>query len=318
MDINVGKDAIAEATKKLSNWGRWGKEDEIGTLNYVTPKHVTEAAKLVKKGKVFGMGIPLNQQGPQSGLFGGRWNPIHTMLATGTDAIAGRQDETNKMRYADDAINMPVQSATHWDSLGHIFYQDKMYNGHDARNVDSRGVHKLGIEHTRDRMVGRGVLLDVARFKGVESLDDGYGISNNELDAVAKKQGVTIQEADFVIIRTGHMERCIKNNAWGNYAGGDAPGVKFENCYWSFEKKIAAICSDTWGVEVRPNETGEVAQPWHWVVIPSMGLTMGEIFHLKDLADDCAADGVYEFMFAGPPLVITGGTRSPINPLAIK
>ena len=224
MDIKVGKDAIAEASKQLSNWGRWGEDDEIGTLNYVTPKHVREAAKLVKQGKVFGMGIPLNQQGPQSGLFGGRWNPIHTMLATGTDAIAGCQDETNKMRYSDDAINMPVQSATHWDSLGHIFYQDKMYNGHDARNVDSRGVHKLGIEHTRDRMVGRGVLLDVARFKGVESLDDGYGISNDELDAVAKKQGVTIQEADFVIIRTGHMERCIKNKVWGNYAGGDAPG----------------------------------------------------------------------------------------------
>jgi kynurenine formamidase len=318
MSIVVGKDAIAEASKALSNWRRWGEDDQIGTLNFVTPAKVVAAAQLVKKGKAFGLGMPLNNKGPQSGLFGGRWNPIHTMLATGTDAIAGCQDETNKLRYSDDAINMPVQAATHWDALGHIFYQDKMYNGYDASLCDSRGVHKLGIEHTRDKMVGRGVLLDVARFKGVESLADGYGVSNDELDAVAASQGVMIEEGDFVIIRTGHMERCLKSGDWGGYAGGDAPGVKFENCYWGHDKSIAAICSDTWGVEVRPNETREVSQPWHWVVIPAMGLTMGEMFYLKDLADDCAADNVYEFFFAGPPLVISGGTGSPINPLAIK
>lgn len=318
MKIKVSSAAIAEAHKKLSNAGRWGKDDQIGTLNFATPDRVKAAAQLVRKGKVFGMGIPLNENGPQRGLFGGRWNPIHTMLATGTDAIAGRQDHTNRIRYADDAINMPVQSATHWDSLGHIFYKDKMYNNFDANNVDSRGVHQLGIEHTRDRMVGRGVLLDVARFNGVASLDDGYGISNDELDAVAKKQGVQIGRGDFVIIRTGQMERCLRNGDWGGYAGGDAPGVKFENCYWCHEKEIAAICSDTWGVEVRPNETPDANQPWHWVVIPAMGLTMGEMFDVKELAEDCAEDGVYEFMFCGPPLVITGGTGSPINPLAIK
>ncbi|HEY7383302.1 MAG TPA: cyclase family protein, partial [Beijerinckiaceae bacterium] len=194
MDIKVGKAAIYEAADKLSNWGRWGKEDQIGTLNHVTPDNIAAAAQLVRKGKVFGMGIPLDRHGPQSGLFGGRWNPIHTMLATGTDALAGRFDETNKLRYADDAINMPVQSATHWDSLGHIFLDDKMYNGHNAKHVDGGGVHKLGIEHTRDKMVGRGVLLDVARFKKVDSLDDGYGISNDELDATAKAQNVEIRK----------------------------------------------------------------------------------------------------------------------------
>jgi kynurenine formamidase len=318
MEIKVGKAAIAEAHEKLSNWGRWGPEDEIGTLNHVSPEDIVSAARLIRKGKVFAMGIPLDERGPQRGLFGGRWNPIHTMLATGTDAIAGRFDETNKLRYADDAINMPVQAATHWDSLGHIFYGDKMYNGYEARLVDSGGVHKLGIEHTRERMVGRGVLLDVARTKGVESLADGYGISNDELDATAHAEGVEVRKGDFVIVRTGQMERCLRQGDWGGYAGGDAPGVKFENCYWCQEKQIAAICSDTWGVEVRPNETDEVMQPWHWVVIPALGLTMGEIFYLKDLAEDCAQDGVYEFFFAGPPLVITGGTGSPINPLAIK
>jgi len=318
MNIAVGKAAIAEAHKKLSNWGRWGDKDQLGTLNYITAEDIVAATRLVRKGKVFALGIPLDRNGPQNGLFGGRWNPIHTMLATGTDAIAGRQDETPNIRYADDAINMPVQGATHWDALGHVFYQDKMYNGYDPRLVDSNGLATLGIEHARNKMVGRGVLLDVARFKGVEYLEDGYGISNEELDACAKAQNVDIGRGDFVIIRTGQMERCLKQGQWGGYAGGDAPGVKFENCYWCHAKQIAAICSDTWGVEVRPNETGEANQPWHWVVIPAMGLTMGEIFYLKELAEDCAKDKVYEFFFNAPPLVITGGTGSPINPQAIK
>lgn len=318
MNITVGKAAIAEAHKKLSNWGRWGANDQLGTLNHVTTEDIVAATRLVRKGKVFALGIPLDRNGPQNGLFGGRWNPIHTMLATGTDAVAGRQDEAPNIRYADDAINMPVQGATHWDALGHVFYQDKMYNGYDARLVDSNGLATLGIEHARNKMVGRGVLLDVARFKGVDYLEDGYGISNDELDACAKAQNVEIRRGDFVIIRTGQMERCLKEGQWGGYAGGDAPGVKFENCYWCHGKEIAAICSDTWGVEVRPNETTEANQPWHWVVIPAIGLTMGEIFYVKELAEDCAEDKVYEFFFNAPPLVITGGTGSPINPQAIK
>jgi kynurenine formamidase len=268
----------------------------------------------VKTGKVFAMGIPLNNQGPQSGLFGGRWNLIHTMLATGTDSVAGRFDQGGQtLRYADDALNMPVQAATHWDSLGHIFLDDEMYNGHDARRVDSGGVHVLGIEHARAKMVGRGVLLDVPRHKGVQWLPDGYGISNAELDAVAAVQGVEIRRGDFVIVRTGQLERCRAEGAWGGYAGGDAPGVRFENCYWCQEKQLAAICSDTWGVEVRPNETDQAKQPWHWVVIPAMGLTMGEMFDVSELAADCAVDKVYEFLFSGPPLNLTGGTGSPLS-----
>jgi len=317
MNIKVGRQAIAEATEKLKNWGRWGKDDQIGTLNHVRPDDILKAARLIRTGKVFALGIPLDSNGPQTGLFGGRFNPIHQMLATGTDAIAGRQD-WNKIRYADDTLNLCVQGATHWDALGHIFYEDKAYNGYDARLIDAKGLNVLGIEHSKSKMVGRGVLLDIARFRGADWLNDGEGISNDELDSCAKKQNVEIRRGDFVIIRTGQLERCLKEKKWGGYAGGDAPGVKFENCYWCQDKEVAAICSDTWGVEVRPNETTEANQPWHWVVIPAMGLCMGEIFYLKELAADCAADGIYEFFFCGPPLIITGGTGSPINPQAIK
>jgi kynurenine formamidase len=317
MDIRMGKTAIAEATEKLKNWGRWGKDDQVGTLNHVTPEDIVHAASLIRTGKVFALGIPLDRNGPQTGLFGGRFNPIHQMLATGTDAIAGRQD-WNRIRYADDTLNLCVQGATHWDALGHIFYEDKAYNGYDAKLIDANGLNVLGIEHSKNKMVGRGVLLDIARYRGVDWLKDGEGISNDELDKCAKNQNVEIRRGDFVIIRTGQLERCLQEKHWGGYAGGDAPGVKFENCYWCQDKQIAAICSDTWGVEVRPNETKDANQPWHWVVIPAMGLCMGEIFYLKELAEDCDQDGIYEFFFCGPPLIITGGTGSPINPQAIK
>src|SRR5215468_9174065 len=177
MNITVGRQAIAEASEKLKNWGRWGDDDQIGTLNHVRPEDIVKAATLIKTGKVFALAIPLDRRGPQTGLFGGRWNPIHTMLATGTDAVAGRQDVVPNIRYADDAINMPVQCATHWDSLGHIFYEEKMYNGHD--------------------------------------------ISNDDLDRCAKSQNVEIRRGDFVIVRTGQMERCLDKKAWGGFAGGD-------------------------------------------------------------------------------------------------
>ena len=316
--MKVDRAAIYEAAKKLSNWGRWGADDQIGTLNNVTSEDVINAGKLIKKGKVFSLGLSLKEP-IQSGLFGGRWNPIHTMLATGTDAAAGNQDIPSPyLRYADDAINMPCQASTQWDALCHIFLDDKMYNGYDAKLVDARGAKKLGIEHTRDKMAGRGVLLDMARFKGVESLDDGYAITNADLDACAKKQGVEIRKGDFVIVRTGHQERCLKKKDWSGYAGGDAPGMAFETCYWIREKDIAAIFTDTWGCEVRPNETNEANQPWHWVVIPAIGISMGEIFYLKELAEDCAQDKVYEFFFAAPPMHLPGAAGSPINPQAIK
>ncbi|MBA4789837.1 MAG: cyclase family protein [Rhizobiales bacterium] len=316
--MKVNRAAIYEAAEKLSNWGRWGADDQIGTLNNISPEDVINAGKLIKRGKVFALGLSLKEP-IQSGLFGGRWNPIHTMLATGTDAAAGVQDNPAPyLRYADDAINMPCQASTQWDALAHIFLDDKMYNGFDATLVDVKGAKKLGIENVRDKMVGRGVLLDVARFKGVSSLADGYAITNKDLDDTAAAQGVEIRKGDFVIVRTGHQERCLAKGDWSGYAGGAAPGLAFETCYWIREHDIAAICADTWGCEVRPNETDEANQPWHWVVIPAIGISMGEIFYVKELAEDCAADKVYEFFFSAPPLHLPGGAGSPINPQAIK
>ena len=313
---DVTLERIAEMAERVKNWGRWGPDDEIGTLNFVTPADVVRAAGLIRKGKVFSLALEFGQGGPQEG-WGGRFNPIHTMLATGTDAVAGRQDEI-KIRYADDMITMPLQCNTQWDALGHVFYGDKMWNGYDARLVDSTGANKNGIEKTRDRMVGRGVLLDIPRYLGGDYLEDGFGIGNDDLEGCAKAQGVEIRRGDFVIVRTGQMEQRLAAGKWAGYAGGDAPGLRFETNEWIHDKEIAAICADTWGCEVRPNESTQAQQPWHWVVIPMIGITMGEIFYVKDLAADCAQDGVYEFFFCAPPLPITKGCGSPINPMAIK
>jgi len=308
---------LREVAERCSNWGRWGPDDEIGTLNFVTPADIVNAAALVRRGKVFSLGLNFDRNGPQKGLWGNRYNPIHVMLATGTDAVAGNQD-AGGLRYADDAVSMPLQCGTQWDALGHIFYDDKMWNGYDARLVDSTGAQKNGIEKTKDRMVGRGVLLDVARFRGADSFPDGEAITIDDLDATADHQRVEVKRGDFVIVRTGHMERCLEQEEWGGYAGGAAPGLSFETAEWIHRKEIAAICTDTWGCEVRPNETDDCTQPWHWVVIPKIGITMGEIFYLKELAADCADDGVYEFMFTAPPLPISKAVGSPINPMAIK
>jgi kynurenine formamidase len=313
---DVTLQTIKVMAERIKNWGKWGPEDELGTLNFVTPADLVKAGALVKKGKAFSLGLDFNQFGPQRG-WGGRFNPIHTMLATGTDAVAGAQ-EAMQIRYADDMVTMPLQCGTQWDALGHIFYGDKMWNGYDAQLVDAGGAKKNGIEKTRDRMIGRGVLLDVARFKGGDYLEDGYGIGNDDLDGCAKAQGVEVRRGDFVIVRTGQMENCLARGDWGGYAAGDAPGLRFETAEWIHRKSLAAICCDTWGCEVRPNESTEAFQPWHWVVIPMMGITMGEIFYLKDLADDCARDKVYEFLFCAPPLPITGAVGSPINPMAVK
>ncbi|HEY9281442.1 MAG TPA: cyclase family protein [Eoetvoesiella sp.] len=311
------------AADRLKNWGKWGPEDQIGTLNYTKTEDVVKAAGLVKKGRVMSLALTFDNKGPQGGKTKfppvGRFNPIHLMLRTGTDAYSGVLDKRG-IRSADDIVIMPMQCGTQWDGLGHIFFDDHMWNGYDCRLVSSFGAEKCGIEQTREKMVGRGVLLDVARHFNVDALPDGFGITAEVLDAVEAAQGVSVQRGDYLLIRTGQMEAKIREGNWDYYSGGDAPGLAFDTLDWLHKKQVAAVATDTWGVEVRPNQSeGEgINQPWHWLCIPILGLTMGEIFFLDDLARDCSDDGVYEFLFVAPALPVTGAVGSPVNPLAIK
>jgi kynurenine formamidase len=312
---------VHRAAQHCKNWGRWGKNDELGTLNFTTAEDIVAAAQLVRKGKVISLALNYDQYGPQGAKSKypalGRFNPIHLMTRTGTDAYSGVLDQ-RKIRGTDDIIIMPLQCGTQWDGLGHIMYYDHMWNGYDCRNVTSAGAQKGGIEKTREKMVGRGVLLDVARAMGRKWLPDGFAITSEILDYTEEKQGIDVRRGDYLLVHTGHIERCLTSKSWDGYSGGDAPGLAFETAEWLHRKEVAAVATDTWGAEVRPNETEDTNQPWHWITIPIMGLTVGEIFHLTALAKDCADDGCYEFLFVAPALPVTGAVGSPVNPLAIK
>ncbi len=180
--------------------------------------------------------------------------------------------------------------------------------------VDSNGLSQLGIEHAKDKLVGRGVLLDIARWKGVEALADGNGISNDDLDACAAAQKVEIRKGDFVIVRTGQMEACNSAASGAAMPAATRRASSSRAATGCMTRRWRA-CAPTPGAwRCGPTRRPTSNQPWHWVVIPAMGLYMGEIFDLKELAEDCAADKVYEFFFCGAPLIIPGGTGSPINP----
>jgi len=213
---------------------------------------------------------------------------------------------------------MPLQCGTQWDGLSHIFRNGKMWNGYAATEVTAAGAARNGIEQLASSLVGRGVLLDIARFKKVEYLERGYGITVDDLNGAAAAEGVEVREGDIVIVRTGEMGRCQREHNWGPYPGGDSPGMSFYTAPWLAEKRIAAIATDTWGAEMRPNELPNSFQPLHLVMVVNMGLLVGEIWSLEALGDACAADGRYEFLFVGPPLPFTGAIGSPLNPLAIR
>mgnify|MGYP001456289286 FL=1 len=149
-------DKIMELSEKCKNWGKWGPDDEWDTINYIGDTERKAAAKLVKTGKVFSLGLNFDDQGPQRGLFGGRWNPIHTMLATGTDSVQGKYTVPGKKypsQYADDAVSLPLQCGTQWDALGHVFNQGKMWNGYEATLVGSSGAEKNAIHKMRNKEI---------------------------------------------------------------------------------------------------------------------------------------------------------------------
>src|SRR5213595_3674060 len=205
----ITRQNLRDAAEKYKNWGKWGANDEIGTLNYTSAEDIVAAARLVRKGRVISLALNFDNTGPQGAKSNypalGRTNPIHTMLRTGTDAYSGVLDKRG-IRAADDMVTMPLQCGTQWDGLGHVFYENSMWNGYDCREVTTAGAQKCGIEKTKARMVGRGVFLDVARALGKEWLDDGYAITSADLDKTASLQKLELRRGDFVIVRTAQME----------------------------------------------------------------------------------------------------------------
>ncbi|WP_344889448.1 cyclase family protein [Actinomadura meridiana] len=306
-------EALAE---RYRTWGEWGPDDEVGAANRVTPEKVLAATREVRRGEVFSLAVPLDRAGPQSaGSL--RANPQHVMLVLPTDPWPGEGD---LQRFSDDAVYMPLQAATQWDGLCHAFYAGHTYNGRDTSSVTAgHGAKYNSITNLRDRAVGRGVLLDVARWSGHEHLPPDASIQADDLARCAADQGVEVGEGDFVLVRTGELARIRDaGEGWGRYAGGPAPGLGVGAAEFLCDRRVSGIATDTWGMEAIPYETPDLIAPLHAILLVHAGIYIGEIWDLEALADDCADDGTYSFLLAAQPLTITGAVGSPINPLAIK
>lgn len=314
-------DDVRKLIERYSNWGRWGADDEKGTLNFLTAEDVVRATRLVQDGLAVSLAIPFDEKGPQTGGFN-RFNPIHLMTRDGSDALSGalaRDFYPGKGPHfgaADDLVIMPLQCGTQWDALAHIIFEGKIYNGFSADLVSSKGAHRGAITNATERMMGRGVLLDLPRSMGVEALDPGYAITGDDLAACADRQSVAVARGDFVMVRTGRM-LSVKTQGWGDYCGGPCPGIGLDAVPWIADHEITALCTDTWGMEVLPNETSDLFQPLHVVLIVHLGLWVGEIFDFEALSAECAARRRYEFLFCAPPLPISMAVASPINPIAV-
>ncbi|MET8651612.1 MULTISPECIES: cyclase family protein [Nocardia] len=318
----------------VRNWGRWGAADELGTLNFITPAKVSAAAGLVRHGKVFPLGIDFGSNGPQ-GAFQFRQNPVHVMTVDGGDArtlveygpkwlsnTVGQELSSffdgaqNPFRFNDDMIIMPLQAATQWDALSHVYYEDKLYNGFPADSVTSLGAFHCGIDKVDSKgITSRGVLLDLVRHRKADTyLAPGAPITPEELDEVVAAQGVTVGSGDIVLIHTGWQARYLETGDRGeSYSGLDwlcAP--------WLHEREVAAVAADNLMVEDPTSGVDGTFLPMHMLCLRDMGLMLGEYWDLTALAADCAADGVYEFQLVAPPLRVIGAVGSPINPIAIK
>lgn len=312
--------AIAAAAQRCSNWGRWGADDVLGTLNFLDEAKRREGAALVRRGVSFSLAQPFDMDAPQKG-WRRRTNPVHTMLDTGTDAERGGQGFPHGFGGADDVVFMPLQASTQWDGLGHVFDHGMAWNGRRAGAVvTAAGDRVTGIETAAASIVGRGVLLDVGRAMGTDGeLSDGFAITVEHLEATIAAQGESarVGRGDLVCVRTGRLSRA-RREGWGDYAGGDSPGLSFTTADWLHDTEIAGIATDTWGFEVRPNEFDDAFQPLHQVCIPHMGLFIGEMWDFDALAADCAADGVWDFFLCAAPLPVTGAVGAPVNPIAVK
>ena len=298
--------------KELSNWGRWGDDDEIGTLNFITPEKLVQAARLVKSGKVFDLGIPFDKHGPQpSGKL--RMNPVHMMTLLPADFA----DTADGMMATDDMVILGLQVATQWDSLAHIGYNSLFYNNVPAAAINHRtGASRNSFDKSVSHLISRGVLLDIARLREVDRLGDSYEITSADLSAAEEEQGVQVETGDVLMVRTGSIKWFLEGDR--PRFMGDQPGLGLDTARWLHERNVAAVAVDNSVCEVSPSPIHDVRIPFHQVAIRDMGLTLGEMFNFEGLADDCDQDGVWECQFCGTGLKITGAVGSPTTPMALK
>ncbi|MFD3589561.1 cyclase family protein [Streptomyces sp. NPDC058683] len=302
-------DTLAE---QVSNWKRWGADDERGTLNFITPEVVRKATASVVTGESFSLSMSLSLDGPQNGTgVPGRINPVRTMLAINT--LMG--DSPDSVAYSDDIVVTPTQAATHWDALSHCSHRGAMYNGIPADAIDASGATRLGIE-AAGTVVSRGILLDVARHQGVDVLPGRFPVTRAVLEAVEEAQGTPVEEGDIVLVRTGQVRHFLAADV-PSYRR-PVPALDHDAPLFFHERRAAAAAIDNMPMELLPSNVEDVMLPVHVLCLVMMGMIQGQNWVLEELASACARDGRYTFLLNATPERFLRSTGGLVNPVAIR
>lgn len=311
-------DDWAERPADGNNWGRWGPDDELGTANLLTPAHVVSAAALIRTGTIVSLALPLERGGP---VHPERSDITHLFHYTPSDSTVDSDLARNNPGFqgSDDYIFMPLQGSTQWDGLAHAAYGGWLYNGHSIDNIDSySGARKCGIEKLKEKMIGRGVLLDLPALSGAARLEPGFVIEAEHLDQASEAAGVVVGAGDIAIIRTGHIGRFYELSDRRAFWQIPSPGIGPSGVRWLHEHDVAAAAIDNVGFEAEPFPPGSPCiYPLHVRLIRDLGLTIGELWWLEELAGACRRHERWEFFLSAPPLNVTHAAGSPLNPIAI-
>ena len=306
---------FTDMAARVRNWGRWGPDDDIGTLNLIDEAARRRGAAAVVSGRAFPLGLPLSEaEGIQLGFVEGRVNPTRTMVHINQPVNA---DQPEWVCFSEDVVTLATQCATHWDALAHSSYGGVIYNGYPASTVSADGAARCGI-HRLGTVVSRGVLLDVARALGRDVLEPGHPIMPGDLDEALALAGVELEPGDIVLVRTGQMVHLAPGRRDLMAYTFPSPGLTIETAGWFHHHDVAAVATDTLVFEVYPSQHDDAYLPVHLLHLVEMGLTQGQNWVLDALAEDCAADGRYSFLLDATPLPLTQGLGTPLNPVALK
>lgn len=307
-------DWFHELAAELRQWGRWGDDDRIGTLNLIDNDAVRRGASAVQDGHRFSLAMRFDQYGPQVGSLPGRINPLRTMLSIN----AAHLGDPANFCTSDDVVTMGLQASTHWDGLGHVSYGGSLWNGVPASTITAEGGSTvLGIQHVRS-LTSRGVLLDVARALGADRLAPGHGITAADLDAALDLAETTLEPGDVVLVRTGNAQLYRERKRTEYATGSEQPGLTTSCCRWFKRHDVAAVATDTLVFEVYPGEDPAALFPVHLLDLVDLGLTQGQNFDLEELSAACAEDQRWTFLLEASPIPFGGAVGAPVNPVAVR
>jgi kynurenine formamidase len=297
----------------LSNWGRWGKDDELGTVNLITPAKRRQAARLVEDGVSVTCSRPISTEIAADTTF----QPLRFMVDSGEGRDTASPQRILERRGASEFIGMVFHgyTITHVDTPAHYFWQGRIYNGRSCNLITSReGAQVESVDLLRDGVVSRGVLLDVAALRG-RWLGAGEGVMAEDLEAAEKAQDVQVEEGDILLVRTGYYARRLAEGPRNPIRDG-SPAVHVAAAPWLRERGVALLGSDTHN-DVSPLPYPGLGNALHIVALVAMGLWLIDNANLEELARACAARRRWAFMLTLAPLRLAAATGSPVNPIAL-